>query len=88
MDDLERTRGSIIGLAIGDERHDTVRSIVVPLAEAGELPADGEADVRYAGQSFELTVPADGFGAEDDARCALAADFRPPTPVERAAERL
>jgi N-methylhydantoinase A len=29
----------------------------VPLAEAGELPREGEADLRYAGQSFELTLP-------------------------------
>ena len=48
---------SALGLALSDERRDTVRSLVVPLAEA-ELPAEGEADVRYAGQSFELTVPA------------------------------
>jgi hypothetical protein len=34
-----------------------VRSFLVPLAEAGELPREGEADLRYAGQSFELTVP-------------------------------
>jgi N-methylhydantoinase A/oxoprolinase/acetone carboxylase beta subunit len=26
------------------------------LEEAGELPAEGEADLRYRGQSFELTV--------------------------------
>ena len=31
---------------------------VVPLAGA-EVPTEGEADVRYAGQSFELTVDAD-----------------------------
>jgi N-methylhydantoinase A len=48
---------SALGLAVSDERRDAVRSYVVPLAEAGELPADGEADLRYAGQSFELTVP-------------------------------
>ena len=48
---------SALGLAVGDERRDEVRSLVVPLAEAGELPAEGEADIRYAGQSFELTVP-------------------------------
>ena len=48
---------SALGLAVSDERRDEVRSYVVPLAEAGELPADGEADLRYAGQSFELTVP-------------------------------
>jgi N-methylhydantoinase A len=40
-----------------DERRDQVRSYVEPLAEAGELPPAGEADLRYAGQSFELTVP-------------------------------
>ncbi len=51
---------SALGLAVSDERRDEVRSYVVPLAEAGELPADGEADLRYAGQSFELTVPLGG----------------------------
>jgi N-methylhydantoinase A len=30
---------------------------VRPLSEVGELPGDGEADLRYRGQSFELTVP-------------------------------
>jgi N-methylhydantoinase A len=48
---------SALGLAVSDERKDEVRSYVVPLAEAGELPAEGEADLRYAGQSFELTLP-------------------------------
>jgi N-methylhydantoinase A len=48
---------SALGLAVSDERKDEVQSYVVPLAEAGELPAAGEADLRYAGQSFELTVP-------------------------------
>jgi N-methylhydantoinase A len=48
---------SALGLAVSDERRDEVRSYVVSLAEAGELPADGEADLRYAGQSFELMVP-------------------------------
>jgi N-methylhydantoinase A len=43
-----------------DERRIQVRSYVVPLDQAGELPADGEADVRYRGQSFELTVPLGG----------------------------
>ncbi len=55
---------SALGLALSDERQDEVRSLVVPLDEAGELPADGEADVRYAGQSFELTVPLGGDVAE------------------------
>jgi N-methylhydantoinase A len=48
---------SALGLAVSDERKDEVQSYVVPLAKAGELPAAGEADLRYAGQSFELTVP-------------------------------
>ena len=48
---------SALGLVAGDERHDTVVSHVRPLAEVGELPAEGEADLRYSGQSFELTVP-------------------------------
>jgi N-methylhydantoinase A len=48
---------SALGLVASEERRDTVRSYLVPLAEAGELPRDGEADLRYAGQSFELTIP-------------------------------
>jgi N-methylhydantoinase A len=48
---------SALGLVASDERRDTVRSYLAPLAEAGELPREGEADLRYAGQSFELTVP-------------------------------
>src|SRR5256714_3487512 len=48
---------SALGLVASDERRDSVRSYVVPLEEAGELPREGEADLRYAGQSFELTVP-------------------------------
>jgi N-methylhydantoinase A len=48
---------SALGLAAGDERRETVRTYLQPLAEAGELPAQGEADLRYRGQSFELTVP-------------------------------
>jgi len=47
---------SALGLAASDERRDQVHSYVVPLEEAGELPAEGEAELRYAGQSFELTV--------------------------------
>ena len=47
---------SALGLAVGDERRDRVESYVRPLEEAGELPAEGEADLRYRGQSFELTV--------------------------------
>jgi N-methylhydantoinase A len=48
---------SALGLVAADERRDAVRSYVAPLAAAGALPAEGEADLRYAGQSFELTVP-------------------------------
>jgi N-methylhydantoinase A len=48
---------SALGLVAADERRDSVRSYLVPLAHAGELPVEGEADLRYSGQSFELTVP-------------------------------
>ncbi len=47
---------SALGLVASEERRDFVRSHLVPLEDAGELPRDGEADLRYAGQSFELTV--------------------------------
>jgi N-methylhydantoinase A len=55
---------SALGLVASEERRDTVVSYVVPLDEAGALPAEGEADLRYAGQSFELTVPLGGDLAE------------------------
>jgi N-methylhydantoinase A len=55
---------SALGLVATEERRDRVRSYVMPLAEAGELPAEGEADLRYAGQSFELAVPL-GPGVEE-----------------------
>jgi N-methylhydantoinase A len=48
---------SALGLVASEERRDRVVSYVRPLAEIGDLPADGEADLRYRGQSFELTVP-------------------------------
>jgi N-methylhydantoinase A len=48
---------SALGLVASDERRDAVRSFLMPLAEAGELPREGEADLRYVGQSFELTLP-------------------------------
>jgi N-methylhydantoinase A len=48
---------SAFGLAVADERRDEVRTVLAPLAGAGELPDEGEADLRYRGQSFELTVP-------------------------------
>ena len=48
---------SALGLVVSEERRDAVRSYLVPLTEAGELPRAGEADLRYEGQSFELTLP-------------------------------
>jgi N-methylhydantoinase A len=68
---------SALGLVAADERRDTVRSYLVPLADAGELPPDGEADLRYAGQSFELTVPlqdglADAFHRAHEERYGFA----------------
>ncbi len=47
---------SALGLVASDERRDQVRSAVGPLGSAGELPSDGEALLRYRGQSFELAV--------------------------------
>jgi N-methylhydantoinase A len=55
---------SALGLVVSDERRDRVVSYVRPLAEVGELPSEGEADLRYAGQSFELTVALGGDLAE------------------------
>ena len=54
---IQTGAGSALGLVASDERRDAVRSYLCPLEEAGELPGEGEADLRYAGQSFELTVP-------------------------------
>ena len=73
---------SALGLAASDERRDHVRSYLVPLADAGELPRDGEADLRYAGQSFELTVPlggdlAESFHRAHDERYGYADRARP-----------
>jgi N-methylhydantoinase A len=52
---------SALGLVAADERLDTVRSYVAPLTDSlcnDQLQGiEGEADLRYAGQSFELTVP-------------------------------
>jgi N-methylhydantoinase A len=53
-----------LGLVASDERRDAVQSYLRPLSEVGELPSDGEADLRYAGQSFELSVPLGGDVAE------------------------
>ena len=48
---------SALGLVASDERRDRVVSYVRPLGEVDDLPGGGEADLRYVGQSFELTVP-------------------------------
>ena len=68
---------SALGLAAADERRDAVRSYVCPLEDLGELPRDGEADLRYRGQSFELTVPlqpglAEAFHGAHEARYGYA----------------
>jgi N-methylhydantoinase A len=55
---------SALGLAAGEERRDHVLSHVRPLGEVGDLPSEGEADLRYKSQSFELTVPLGGNLAE------------------------
>jgi len=73
---------SALGLAIADERRDSVRSYVRPLEEAGELPAEGEAELRYRGQSFELAVPlqrdlAAAFHRAHEARYGYADRDRP-----------
>jgi N-methylhydantoinase A len=47
---------SAVGLVASERRRDRVRSYVAPLADVGELPAEGEAHLRYRGQSFELAV--------------------------------
>jgi N-methylhydantoinase A len=73
---------SAVGLAVADERRDAVRSYVCPLEEAGELPAEGEAELRYRGQSFELAVPlqprlAEEFHRAHEARYGYADRARP-----------
>jgi N-methylhydantoinase A len=47
---------SALGLVASEERRDRVVSYVQPLSEVDGLPADGVADLRYRGQSFELAV--------------------------------
>ena len=64
---------SALGLAAGEERRDRVVSYVRPLDEVDELPAEGEADLRYRGQSFELAVP---LGGELDERFHRAHEER------------
>jgi N-methylhydantoinase A len=56
---------SALGLVASDERRDRVVSYVRPLEEVrDDLPQAGEADIRYRGQSFELTVPLGGDVAD------------------------
>jgi N-methylhydantoinase A len=75
---------SAVGLAVSDERRDRVESRICLLKEAGELPGRGEADLRYKGQSFELTVPleADLAGAFHRAHEARYGYADPERPVE------
>jgi N-methylhydantoinase A len=73
---------SALGLAASDERRDSVRAYLCLLEEAGELPREGEADLRYRGQSFELRVPlqpqlADAFHRAHEARYGYAQRDRP-----------
>jgi N-methylhydantoinase A len=73
---------SALGLVAADERRDAVRTYVCLLEEAGELPSDGEADLRYRGQSFELTVPlqprlAEAFHRAHEVRYGYADRERP-----------
>jgi N-methylhydantoinase A/oxoprolinase/acetone carboxylase beta subunit len=73
---------SALGLAVADERHDAVSSYVCALQDAAELPAQGEAELRYSGQSFELTVPlqprlAEAFHQAHEARYGYADPERP-----------
>ena len=48
---------SALGLVASEERRDHVTSYVRPLSDVDMLPPAGEAELRYRGQSFELTVP-------------------------------
>ncbi|MGH3045295.1 MAG: hydantoinase/oxoprolinase family protein [Gaiellaceae bacterium] len=73
---------SALGLVASEERRDRVRSYVIPLEEAGLLPQTGEVDLRYKGQSFELTVsleanPAEAFHRAHEERYGYADRDRP-----------
>ncbi|HLY94640.1 MAG TPA: hydantoinase/oxoprolinase family protein, partial [Gaiellaceae bacterium] len=72
---------SALGLVASDERRDRVVSHVRPLAEVRDLPVEGETDLRYRGQSFELTVPlqrdlAGAFHRAHEERYGYADDSR------------
>ena len=80
---------SALGLVAAEERVDAVHSYLLPLAEAEELPNEGEADLRYAGQSLELTIPlgpglADRFHSAHEERYGYA---DPTQPLELVAVR-
>ena len=80
---------SALGLVAAEERVDAVHSYLLPLAEAEELPNEGDADLRYAGQSFELTIPlgpglADRFHSAHEERYGYA---DPTQPLELVAVR-
>ena len=73
---------SALGMVASDERRDHVRPEVRLLDEVRDLPVDGEAEVRYLGQSFELTIPLDGdleerFHAAHEQRYGYADRDRP-----------
>jgi N-methylhydantoinase A/oxoprolinase/acetone carboxylase beta subunit len=80
---------SALGLVAADERRDAVRTYVTPLEEAGELPEEGEADLRYTGQSFELTVSLGPALAErfHDAHAERYGYSDPARPIELVALR-
>jgi hypothetical protein len=62
---------SALGLAASNERRDQVVSYVRPLAEVDvpEGARDGEADLRYRGQSFELTATPTARGRWSSSPC-------------------
>jgi N-methylhydantoinase A len=68
---------SALGLAAGEERREHVVSHVRPLREVDDLPEEGEAELRYRGQSFALAValgndPAERFHQAHEERYGYA----------------
>ena len=72
---------SALGLAASDERRDHVRSYVASLTEVDPPAGDGDASLRYRGQSFELTVP---LGDELEERFHVRTRSATATPTGRA----
>ncbi len=73
---------SALGLAAAGERRDSVRAYLCALDDAGDLPPEGEAELRYRGQSFELRVPlqprlAEAFHRAHEERYGYADRERP-----------